>query len=170
MEYQPVATDYDDYDPDNGKPPRISITIPILTDSEPASIVTHIFLFNDKMQQNAASAAIHFKLFPRSLSTILRMTWNSCCEEFEDDDALHMTDECFEEVSKSFVDEYASEHTRDDALRQLRNARKPRGLSVPNFLNRLKLLNKMTAYLPGDTATLPDEEIKTVFYNAMPAS
>ena len=126
MEYQPVATDYDDYDPDNGKPPKIAISMPSLTDSKPASIVSHVFLFIEKMQQNAAPAAIYFKLFPRSLSTILRMTWNSCREEFEDDNALQMTIECFEEVAKSFVDEYASEHTRDGAPRH-------RGSTRPSY-------------------------------------
>ena len=107
-----------------------------------------------------------FRVMRRTLSSVIQTEWDSALAE----NAYNApeTVELFETTLKFFIKNKSTQEDRHDLLQQLRQAKKPRDLSVNTFYLRLLQLNEYVKWLPGTAQQLDNDQIKMALYSAMP--
>ena len=143
----------------------------ILSSRAIVDVVTHCMevksSIDSALQDNNLLAPALFNVFPRTLKGMLRQEWR----QVELDLALNQFDiHHFDELMTEFIAKFASDEDRIDLVNQLRQASKPREMSVHSFYSRLLELNAMVELLPGEEEPLTDIQIKKAFYDGMPSA
>ena len=151
----------------NGK---YEIHTPELSDLDIAVLLPHCIDVRNKILSAVSTenhkAASLFRVFPRTISFVLRSIWDNIVAGVPNDPSEADFNGCLME----FIAVHVTAEDRHDLLVQLRSARKPRDLHVQTFYYRLREINGYVVWLPGDEMSLDEEQIKQAFYDAMPSA
>jgi len=149
---------------------RYEIHVPILSSYETKDILPHCLMMKAKVEA-AVSNDAHlgqslYRVFPRTLSPVLRAVWPSIIEA-DPADTQNNT-ELFEQRIRDLIAVHATEDDRHDLVMQMCSPRKPREVPVQTFFYRLRELNQFVEWLPGNAAPLNEVEMRQAFYDSMP--
>ena len=79
-----------------------------------------------------------------------------------------VNDAAFFNQVKAMIASFATEEDRRDLLNQLRDAQKPRDVTVQTMWYRMTEINNMVDYLPGTDPKLTANQLLKAFHDAMP--
>ena len=125
---------------------------------------------NTVVSTEAHRAPSFYRVFPRTLSIVLRAVWDQLITESQEDDELdgNETSENFDQRLCEFIAAHATPEDRYDLVQQLRTAKKPRSITVQAFWYRLREINTYIVWLPGNEPPLTEPQQKQAFYDSMP--
>ena len=149
---------------------KYEIHTPELNDLDIAVFLPHCLDVRNKVISAVAAenhkAASLFRVFPRTISPVLRSIWDNIVEGAPND----ATEQDFHGCLMDFIAVHVTAEDRHDLLSQLRSASKPRDLHVQTFYYRLREINDYVIWMPGNELSLTEEQLKQAFYDAMPAT
>ena len=141
---------------------------PRLNDLDISVLLPHCVDTRNKILSAVSSdnhkAASLFRVFPRTISFVLRAIWDNIIQDIPND----ATEEEFDLCLKDFIAAHVTAEDRHDLLSQLRMARKPRDVQVQTFFYRMREINEYIPWMPGNEPALTNDQIKQAFYDAMP--
>ena len=150
---------------------KYEIHVPELTSFELEHLLPHCLLVKNKIASVVGTAAHQgpslYRAFPRTLSPVLQGVWQQIITDTPAGEVAE-TVAHFDNRIRELVAVHSTEEDQHDLLQQLRNARKPRELPVQTFFYRLRELNDCVPWLPGAAVSLPANELRQAFYDAMP--
>ena len=111
------------------------------------------------------SAAL-FRVFPRTISAVLRTAWDMIAH----DEGPQETVEAFDQCLRNFIGSHSTEEDCHDLIAQLCAPRKPREILVQSFCCRLREVNGCVNWLPGDEPSLAQDQMKQAFFDSMPSA
>jgi len=115
--------------------------------------------------ENHRGPSLH-RVFPRTLSLILRAVWDQLITEAA---AEEESAEQFKQRLREFIAAHATAEDRYNLVQQMRTSKKPRAIPVQAFWYRTRELNTYITWLPGNEPSLTEPQQKQAFYNAMPS-
>lgn len=131
-------------------------------------ILQHVASFEQKIVQSVSDQEqrhrCYGKVFGRTLARPLQATW----ESFTAQVGMPVNYAGFIAVVKWLIASFATEDDRRDLLNQLRDAQKPRDVTVQSMWYRMIEVNNMVEYLPGQDAKLTASQLLKAFHDAMP--
>jgi len=104
------------------------------------------------------------KVFGRTLARPLQATWESFTAQL----GVPVNDAAFFNLVRVMIASFATEDDRRDLLNQLRDAQKPRDVTVQSMWYRMTEINDMVDYLPGQDPKLTASQLLKAFHDAMP--
>jgi transposase InsO family protein len=147
---------------------RYEIHAQVLENLELSSLLPHCLEIKAKIESVVTTAA-HigpslFRVFPRTISMVLRSIWDIIVE----DDQPNETIDDFDATIRTFIASHATPEDRHELVQQLRSPRKPREMLVQSFYYRLREINGYVEWLPGAEDSLNEDQLKQAFYDSMP--
>ena len=147
----------------------------VLSSLELAQVISHCLAFRQAIRLAVDNVA-HigpslYKVFPRTISMVLRTVWDQINSDATINPAIDNTEtsDHFDDRIREFVAVHCTEADHYDLVQQLRSMRKPVSVSVVAFYYRLKELNQYVEWLPGTEPPLSGNQMKQAFHDAMPA-
>jgi hypothetical protein len=151
---------------------KYEIHTTLLTSIEMKDLLMHCIEVRNKINtvistESHRGPSLH-RVFPRTLSVVLRAVWDQLIVEAVPD-AAEVTADQFDQRLKEFIAAHATAEDRYDLVQQLRTARKPRTITVQALWYRLREINTYVDWLPGAEPPLTEPQQKQAFYDAMPS-
>ena len=116
-------------------------------ETEPELISRLIRDFRDQIPNNRmhlSTGTLRFKYFRECLGGTARDYWDECAADQQNE-----TIGTFDNAMTAFIRKYLSPTDLSDLLKYLDTTRKPWGLTVPELVARVKLINRLTVDFPG---------------------
>ena len=130
-----------------------------------AAQIRHAHEFTERIKDTGIPddrSIVYFKLFRSSLTQGTRTGWDTLVDHI--DPTIHN----FHIALKAWINRIAEQTDRNDQLTYLRTVKKGVSQTCELFEANLAHCNKLTAWLPGQSPILTENELKNIFYNGMP--
>ena len=112
----------------------------------------------------AQQGASQFRVFPRTLSTVLQSIWDVIVDQGN----FNEYQDGFDAALRTFAASHCTAEDRHEVVQQLHHPHKPRTVNVQPFYYRLLELNGYVAWMPGTEEELTIEQLRQLFYDGMP--
>ena len=147
---------------------KYEIYIGELDEIELSPLVAHCMDFRNKVlavvSVDAHKTKSMMRVFPRTISIVLRTIWDNVVAEFAEDPE----EADFDVIVKQFISAHCTPDDRHDLITQLRTGPKPRDVGVQQYYYRLMELNGYVEWLPGFEMKLQPTKVHIAFHAAMP--
>ena len=136
-------------DPNDADGLKSSIQFHKLYSDNPEDVLTHLRNFNKLVEDlDTPEGAPRFRLFNLTLSPDAQVDWATVLEEIGEDRGQDEFESAIESFLLSKVDRDCAINTKE----WLNQVKKPRSMSVKQFVQRIKQINNLFAFMP-----LPEE-------------
>jgi hypothetical protein len=147
---------------------RYEIHTTILNNLDLSILLRHCLEVRNKIRAavtvNAHLGPSLFRVFPQTISAVLRSIWDLIIPGIDE------TANGFSQAVLLFIASHGTPEDRQGLVQQLCSPRKLRNIPVQAFYYRLRELNGYITWLPGNAASLNEEQIKQACYDAMPSA
>jgi hypothetical protein len=130
----------------------------------------HCLAVNIKIEQvmtvDAHLGPSLFRVFPRTMSTVLPTTWDVI---IVDEDPQEIVED-FETSIGSFIASHSTADDQHELLTQLQSPRKPQEIKVQSFHHPLREVNGYVEWMPGTEPHPNKGQIKQAFFDSVPTS
>ena len=153
---------------------RYEVYVSILHSLELGEVLPHSMSVRDKVlttvNTDAQKGPSLYKVFPRTMTPVLRVTWDQVNQEADNNPDVDntMTIENFDARLREFIAAHATAEDRYNLVQHLRACGKPRELPVQSFWYKLREFNSYVAWIPGTEPALNEQQMRQAFYDAMP--
>jgi hypothetical protein len=149
---------------------KYEIYVPILEDLELKRLLPHCLDVKTKVEQvvqtNAHLGPSLFRVFPRTISSVLRTIWDIIIADENPQENIAGFEDCI----CSFIALHLTAEDRHELVLQLRSPHKPREILVQSFYYRLREVNGYVEWLPGNEPQLNENQLQQALFDAMPST